>query len=65
MAFKPRNSFAKKEAEQGLPRNPIVALTANTLEADKNNALAAGMDDYLQKPIRLNDLERVLNDWLG
>ena len=55
----------QKEAEQGLPRIPIVALTANTLEADKNNALAAGMDDYLQKPIRLNDLERVLKDWLG
>ncbi|WP_299403113.1 response regulator [Acaryochloris sp. IP29b_bin.148] len=41
-------------------RPRIVAMTANTMAGDRESYLAAGMDDYIAKPIRLKGLERVL-----
>jgi CheY-like chemotaxis protein len=43
----------------------IVALTANALEGEREVCLAAGMDDFLAKPIRLGDLEPVLRRHLN
>ncbi|HDS1817404.1 TPA: response regulator [Pseudomonas putida] len=43
---------------------PIIALTANALEGDRERCMAAGMDDYLTKPLRRTDLQRVLQRWL-
>ena len=40
----------------------IVALTANALEGDRTVCLAAGMNDYVPKPLRVEDLVRVLAD---
>jgi len=42
---------------------PIVALTANAMEGDAQRCQAAGMDDYLSKPVKLQDFERVLQRW--
>ena len=43
---------------------PIVAMTANAFEEDKKNALAAGMNDHIAKPIDLNELMRVLKTYI-
>ncbi|MGE0439540.1 MAG: response regulator [Gemmatimonadales bacterium] len=51
-------TYGQREA-----RVPIVALTANAMEGDRDRCLRAGMDDYLAKPIKLEELRTVLTRW--
>jgi signal transduction histidine kinase/DNA-binding response OmpR family regulator len=57
------------EATQAIRANggrlPIIALTANAMQQDREKCLAAGMDDFLAKPFSAEQLRTVVERWLG
>lgn len=58
--FEATSRIRHHEALHGLPRLPVVALTANALEGDRERSLQAGMDEHLAKPFREHELAAVL-----
>jgi signal transduction histidine kinase len=57
-------SLRRIESEEALMRTPIIACTANAMAGEAAECLAAGMDDYLAKPIELKALRQKLDRWL-
>lgn len=53
-----------KEPDGLNARTPIIALTANAMQGDRERCFDSGMRDYLAKPVRSSDIDRVLDQWL-
>jgi CheY-like chemotaxis protein/HPt (histidine-containing phosphotransfer) domain-containing protein len=60
--FEATRSLRLKEG--GGRRTPVVAMTANAMEGDRERCLEAGMDGYLAKPVRPADLAAAVGQWL-
>jgi CheY-like chemotaxis protein/HPt (histidine-containing phosphotransfer) domain-containing protein len=54
-----------REKDLGLPRVPIIALTAHAIAGDRERCLAQDMDDYLSKPFRQTQLITVVRRWVS
>lgn len=58
--FAATEEIRQREAERGIQPTPIIAITANAMAGDMEKCLAAGMDDYLRKPYKGEQLYAIL-----
>ena len=55
-------NIRKVEQEKNLPRTPIIAITANTLDNDREKCIEIGMDDFMSKPFDMVTLNQIFVD---
>jgi CheY-like chemotaxis protein len=63
--FEATRLIRQQETGAGKRRTPIIAMTANAVQGDRERCLAVGMDDYLTKPITPEALSGALGRWVG
>jgi PAS domain S-box-containing protein len=61
--FEATRRWREEEASRGISRTPILAVTALTLQAERGECLACGMDAVLTKPLRQAELDGALRTW--
>ncbi len=63
--FEATTRLRAAERASGAPRMAVVAMTANAMAGDREQCLAAGMDDYIAKPFNPQELLRIIERWTG
>lgn len=63
--YRATTEIRRQQSAGRLHHFPIIALTANAIEGDREKCLTTGMDDYLAKPIKAKDLANIIELWLG
>ncbi|MGD2116866.1 MAG: ATP-binding protein [Chromatiales bacterium] len=62
--FEATANIRKRELENGLPHQLVIAMTANAMRGDRERCIEASMDDYLAKPVNQQLLKNMLAKWL-
>jgi CheY-like chemotaxis protein len=62
-AIRAEEARRRAQGKRG-PSIPIIAMTANAMKGDREQCLAAGMDDYMAKPLDPTDVEQMVRRWL-
>lgn len=55
--------ITKKWAANPVARPRMIAMTGNAMQGDRERCLAAGMDDYISKPVRVEELKAAIERW--
>jgi signal transduction histidine kinase len=63
--FEATRQLRQMQAAGKIAKRPIIALTANAMKGDKDDCFAAGMDDYIAKPFKKQQIETMLQKWIA
>jgi len=61
--FQMTGKIRDAENSASTAKTPIIAITANAMQGEADRCIQAGMDDYLAKPVGLDELSEVLKKW--